>query len=109
MGVGGVNPASYIRKYAGRVAIIHLKDFVGSKNDNIYGLVGKSEGSPKQTEEAFDYRPLGSGLQDFHEILDACKDAGTEWLVVEQDRPCLDKTALECSKESIQYLGSIGV
>ena len=84
--VGGENPAQYIRKYSGRAEIVHLKDFVRGK---------------------FELRPVGSGLQNFPEILEAAKDAGALWVVVEQDLPSMDKTALECAEMSIKYLNSL--
>ena len=40
-------------------------------------------------------------------ILEACKKAGTSWVVVEQDQPALDKTPLECAKMSIDYIKEI--
>ena len=36
--VAGVEPVSYIRKYSGRTPVLHLKDFTGSKTDNMYEL-----------------------------------------------------------------------
>lgn len=104
--VGGENPADYVRKYAGRAQIVHLKDFVGSKSENMYGLIGtdKEEGKAKGN---FEFRPVGSGLQNFPSILDASKDVNAEWVVVEQDLPCLNKTSIECAEESIKYIRSI--
>ncbi len=93
--VGGENPADYIRKYAGRVEIVHLKDFVGTK--------------AKQPDEAedFELRPVGYGVQDFPAILEASKEVEAKWLVVEQDMPSMGKTPLECAEASINYLNTI--
>ena len=38
--VGGEDPAGYITKYSGRAPVVHLKDFVGGKSDNMYELIG---------------------------------------------------------------------
>jgi sugar phosphate isomerase/epimerase len=38
--VGGENPSDYVRKYTGRAPIVHLKDFTGSKSENMYALIG---------------------------------------------------------------------
>jgi len=38
--VGGENPAQYIRKYANRCPVVHLKDFIGAKSANMYELIG---------------------------------------------------------------------
>ncbi len=105
--VGGENPAEYLRKYKGRAEILHLKDFIGEKTDNMYALIGIDEDEKKDTEGKFELRPLGQGVQDFPAILDAAKDAGVRWIVVEQDEPSMGKTPLECAEVSINYLKTI--
>jgi len=106
--VGGENPSDYIRKYSGRSPVVHLKDFVmpGKKPEKMYELIGlKDDGNEKSTEAtAFEFRPLGHGVQNFDEILKACREAGTLWVIVEQDAPSMGKTSLECAQISIQYL-----
>ena len=104
--VGGADPAEYIRKYADRCNIVHLKDFVGSKSANMYGLIGTAQEEVKRSS-TFDYRPVGCGVQDFHEILKACHEVGVKWVVVEQDNPSMGKTPLECAKVSCDYLKEI--
>lgn len=105
--VGGEDPAKYIRKYAGRVPVIHLKDFVGTKSQNMYALIGISEDKKSADTEEFCLRPVGSGKQDFPAILKACEESGTKWVVVEQDRPSMGLTPMECAKSSIDYLKSL--
>ena len=105
--VGGENPADYVRKYAGRVDILHLKDFAGGKSENMYALIGIDENDKKDTGGKFEFRPVGSGVQNFPAILAAAKDSGVKWVVVEQDSPSLDKTPLECAEMSINYLKSL--
>ena len=107
--VGGEVPADYIRKYSGRCPVVHLKDFVGQKSENMYALIGVKNDADKKAAEnqAFELRPVGSGVQDFPAILKAAEEAGTKWVIVEQDRPALDKTPLECAKMSIDYLKTI--
>ncbi len=100
--VAGEDPAAYIRKYAGRAPIVHLKDFVGQKTESMYELIGINKKAEQTT--AFDFRPVGSGVQNFPEILDAARDAGSEWVVVEQDRASMGKTPLESIEMSINYL-----
>ena len=103
--VGGEDPASYIRKYTNRAPVVHLKDFVGEKSDDMYELIGIEKKIPKRPS-GFEFRPVGSGLQDFPAILAAAKDAGSEWVIVEQDSPSMDLTPLESIKKSIDYLKS---
>ena len=103
--VGGEVPADYVRKYTGRAPIVHLKDFVGQKTANMYALIGNDE-AKSDSAGKFEFRPVGSGKQDFPAILAASEDAGAGWVVVEQDNPSMDKTPLECAEMSVKYLKS---
>lgn len=105
--VGGENPADYIRKYAGRLEIVHLKDFAGTKGGNMYALIGNDDSKKEAAAGSFEFRPLGSGLQDFPSILEASKEVGAHWVVVEQDEPSMGKSRMECAEMSINYLKSI--
>ena len=105
--VGGENPSDYIMKYAGRSPVVHLKDFVGSKSENMYELIGIDK-KAEADAEAFDFRPVGSGKQDFPAILAASEKAGASWVVVEQDKPSMGLTPMECAKKSREYLKTIG-
>lgn len=103
--VGGEDPAAYIRKYSGRSPIVHLKDYFGKKSEGMYELIGLDNVTHRRPE-GFELRPVGSGIQDFPAILEAAKDADTEWVVVEQDKPSMDLTPMECIEKSINYLKS---
>ena len=105
--VGGENPADYLRKYAGRAEIVHLKDFAGQKSERMYALIGIDDGADNKDTGAFEFRPVGYGKQDFPAILAACEDAGAQWVVVEQDQPSMGKTAIECAGMSIEYLKTL--
>jgi len=87
--VGGEKPQEYLMKYAGRAPVVHLKDFTGCKKEN-----------------TFTFRPVGYGLQDIPTIVETAEKAGSQWLVVEQDMPSMDKTPMECAQMSISYLKS---
>jgi len=105
--VGGENPAEYVSKYAGRVETLHLKDFVGCRNEKMYAFIGVDEDKKKDTQGKFELRPVGSGLQDFPAILKAAEKAGTKWVIVEQDNPSMGLTSIECAQKSINYLKSL--
>ena len=105
--VGGENPADYIRKYAGRTEILHLKDYVGPKSENMYMLIGLDEDKKKETSGGFEFRPVGKGVQDFPEILKAATEVGMKWVVVEQDEPSLGLSRMECAEASINYLKTL--
>ena len=105
--VGGENPADYIRKYSGRLEIVHLKDFAGTKGGNMYALIGNDDSKEEAAAGKFEYRPLGLGLQNFPSILTAANEVGAKWVVIEQDEPSMGKSRMECAEESIKYLKSI--
>ncbi len=105
--VGGEDPAAYVRKYAGRVDVLHLKDYFGSKTENMYALIGLDEDEKKDTQGKFEFRPVGSGVQDFPGILAAAEESGVKWVVVEQDEPSMGLTPIECAEKSIRYLQTL--
>jgi len=105
--VGGEDPAAYVRKYAGRADIVHLKDFAGQKSENMYALIGIDDGKDSSDTGAFEFRPVGYGKQDIPALLAASEDAGAKWVVVEQDQPSMGKTPMECARMSIAYLRSL--
>lgn len=103
--VAGEDPAAYIRKYANRCPIVHLKDFTGSKSANMYNLIGLKETA--KTTSTFAFRPVGYGKQDIPSIITAAIESGAKYLVVEQDNPG-EQTSLEAVKMSRDYLRSLG-
>lgn len=104
--VSGENPADYIKKYTGRSPVVHLKDFVGEKSDNMYKLIGIDE-NEEQNASKFEFRAVGYGKQDFPSILEAALAAGSKWVVVEQDAH-YGNTAMEDIKLSRDYLKGLG-
>lgn len=106
--VGGEEPAAFVRKYTGRAPIVHLKDFAGSKSENMYALIG-TDSAKEDSAGKFEFRPVGYGLQDIPAILLAAEDAGAGWVVVEQDSPSMGKTPMESVKMSIEYLKSLNI
>ena len=67
--VGGADPADYLRKYANRCPVIHVKDYSG-----------------KRTPEGHvQFTPLGQGVLDWPDIFAAGNEAGVEWYIYEQD------------------------
>lgn len=105
--VGGENPSEYVKKYAGRAPIVHLKDFFGEKSDDMYELIGIEKKAPKKPAN-FEFRPVGSGLQNFPSIIEASKYARADWIIVEQDNSSMGLTSLECIEKSRRYLETIG-
>ena len=73
----------------------------------MYELIGIEKTAPKRPSN-FEFRPVGQGLQNFPEILAASEEAGSEWLVVEQDSPSMGLTPMQCIEKSREYLRTLG-
>lgn len=104
----GVEPASYLRKYDGRMHVVHLKDFTCDKLGGapVYALIdknGKEQDKPTRENSGFRFRPVGEGIQDWTAILDAAEKAGAEVLIVEQDQSYED-SSLDAAARSRAYL-----
>ncbi len=114
---GGEDPIQYLKKYAGRATVVHIKDFV-CKNKNagpVYQLIDKNgvpqevEGKKKSKEEnGFYMTPVGEGVQDVPGIIDACHFAKTEYLIVEQDDN-YDVPSLKNAAISLENLKKFGL
>lgn len=87
----GYDPLAYIAKYAGRLPLLHLKDM-------------RRDGDAVQTVA------LGQGEIDLPAVIRAASDAGTEWLIVEQDHcqiPPLDSVAQSLQWVRERYLNRL--
>ena len=82
--MGGEDPAAYIRNNLERCGYFHFKDGTRER----------------------EFMPLGRGFVDMGATVEACKETGFEWIVVEQDRPVEDSCAE--AKESRDYLKALG-
>ena len=104
----GIDPVDKIREFSGRVEIVHLKDFVCERlaGGPTYDLIDENGKPIKTTREdnKFEFTPLGQGRQNFAEILAACEECGTEYVIVEQDSVYRGMTDLEAAKISRDYL-----
>ena len=105
----GLRPEEKIREFAGRVPVVHLKDFVCKSlgGGPVYDLIGTNGGTAKQAskeDNGFEFRPLGMGIQNFEAILKACEESGTETVIVEQDKVYGGMTELEAAKIAREYL-----
>ncbi len=104
----GQDPVAYVKKYAGRAPVVHLKDFIGGKGGKSpYALIGLDEGED-HSSQAFKFKPVGHGCVNIQGVVEAGIASGTRWFVVEQDLS-YEQTALEAAKDSIDALKKIGV
>ena len=84
----GGDPAWWVRELDGRVKCVHLKDM---------------EYTDRQR-----YTWVGGGNMNFDSIISACEDAGTKYLLVEQDE-CYGEDPFVCLQKSYGYLHSLGL
>jgi sugar phosphate isomerase/epimerase len=80
-----IDPGEYIKKYAGRCPVVHLKD------------------TDKNAKED---RPVGQGTQDMRAITKAAEESGASVFVAELDN-AVGITSLEAAKQSLDFLRSL--
>lgn len=86
---GGCCPQDFIKSVKGRAECVHLKDFA---------LVGSEQRMAA----------VGEGNLNIEKIVEACEEAGTIHLLVEQDN-CYGKDPFDCLKQSYNYLKALGL
>lgn len=95
---GGDNPVSVIRRCAGRVRLLHLKDYrINSHKCSVEGL----------DTDVIEFAELGEGNLPIKECIEAGIESGCDFFFVEQDE-CYDRTPLECLKISHDNLVAMG-
>jgi sugar phosphate isomerase/epimerase len=85
---GGANPVDWINKVKGRMQVVHLKDMAIVENKQVFAEIGE-------------------GNLNWPAILQACRDSGVEWYVVEQDT-CL-RNPFESLAISFNYLQKLAL
>lgn len=105
--VAGEDPVAYVKKYAGRTPVVHLKDFYLEGNpNNLYELIGETASGDGKSGGRFEFRPVGYGQQPMYDIVMMAKECGANYVVVEQDLS-LGRTPMEAVKMSRDYLRPI--
>ena len=92
--VGGNDPAAFIKKYAGRVPLLHLKD--------------KAQGTEQRFNESVPrtaFKEVGGGVLDWPGILRAASSAGVQHYFVEQDQTPGDP--VDSLRQSYAYLSKL--
>ena len=111
--VANEDPVAYVNKYAGRLPIVHLKDYTADRRvetgEKLFELIGNEDedSGEKKQDINFDFRPVGHGIMTFPPIIEAVKKAGINHVVVEQDMST-QRPAIEAAKMSIDYLRGLG-
>jgi sugar phosphate isomerase/epimerase len=91
--VAGHDPVALLKKYAGRVALLHLKDKVSG------AAVQYNERVPKET-----FKEVGNGTIDIPAVLVAAKKSAVKNYFVEQDQTPGDP--IDSLRQSYKYLST---
>ena len=83
---GGGDPAQWLEKLAGRIPVIHLKDFSYGRKMAV----------------------IGEGNINFDRVFEKAEAGGTKFMLVEQD-DCNGENPFDCLKRSYDYLRSCGL
>jgi sugar phosphate isomerase/epimerase len=81
--VFGANPVDWIHKVKGRMDVVHLKDMAILKEQQIFA-------------------EFGEGNLNWDAIIEACRQTGVKWYVVEQDT--CQRNPFESLEMSFRYL-----
>ncbi len=107
---GGLDPVRTLEKYAGRTAMVHLKDYrIGELPEAAFGLLdtGDIMGFMAEFKNVVQFAEVGEGNLDFPSIIDAARAAGAEYLLVEQDE-LYGRTVWEALQTSHDNLVAMG-
>ena len=98
---GGVSVIEYVKKLSGKIECVHLKDFgVSIKTDE-----EELKKAVKTTDQLnFNIMPVGDGNMNFKDIVEACKESGTKYFIVEQDNACTFEDPFGQVKRSCDYI-----
>ncbi len=107
---GGYDPASIIRKYAGKVELVHLKDYrIGAMAPSAFEALGKGDfgGFMAGFKDVVQFAEVGEGTLDMPGIIEASLESGAKHFFIEQDdlygRDVFD--CLTTSKDNLNRMG----
>lgn len=86
---GGVEPKAWLKRYRSRLTAAHVKDIAPAG----------------QNEDEDGWADVGSGVLDWRDLWQACRDAGARWMVVEHDKP---KDPARTARRSFAFLTGMG-
>ena len=106
---GGENPVEFIKKYAGSVRLLHLKDYKIA-NVEMPDMSGP-DGMQKFVSAFFDkpvrFAELGAGSLPLMECIEAGLAGGAEYFLIEQD-DSYGRDPFDCLRDSRAHLVELG-
>lgn len=107
---GGLDPVRTLQKYAGKTAMVHLKDYrIGQLPEASFGLLEKGDfpGFMAEFRNVVQFAEVGEGNLDFPAIVPAAVAAGAQYLLVEQDE-LYGRTVWDALQTSYDNLVAMG-
>jgi sugar phosphate isomerase/epimerase len=107
---GGVDPQRTIERFAGRVAMIHLKDYrIGQLPPEAFASLaaGDFPAFMREFVGVVQFAEVGEGNLDWRGIIPASIDAGARYLLVEQDQ-LYGRDVFDCLQTSYDNLVALG-
>jgi sugar phosphate isomerase/epimerase len=107
---GGLDPVRTLEKYAGRTAMVHLKDYrIGQMPEASFGLLesGDFAGFMAEFRNVVQFAEVGEGNLDFPAIIPAAEAAGAQYMLVEQDE-LYGRTVWDALQTSYDNLAAMG-
>jgi sugar phosphate isomerase/epimerase len=86
---GGVEPKAWLDRYRSRLTSAHVKDIAPAG----------------QNQDEDGWADVGSGVLDWRNLWQTCRDAGARWMVVEHDKP---KDPARTARASFAFLTGMG-
>jgi len=107
---GGMDPVKFINQYAGRIRLLHLKDYRISAMTMPEGDFSTKEGMMKAyaaMNDIVQFAEVGEGTLDIPACIEAGLNGGSEYFLVEQDLS-YGRDPFDCLKTSHDNLVKMG-
>ena len=107
---GGYDPVQMIKDYAGKVDLVHLKDYrIGAIADEAFAALGKRDfrGFMDGFRNVVQFAEVGEGTLNMPAIIETSLEAGAKYFFVEQD-DLYGRDGFDCLATSRDNLNKMG-
>lgn len=104
---GGENPIEFVKKYSGRVSLLHLKDYrIGPMDLTNLDFKDMTQFMQRFTD-VVQFAEIGEGSLDMKAIIEAGLESGSQYFLIEQDNQ-YGRDPFDCLKTSGDNLRKLG-
>lgn len=107
---GGASPIDILERYAGKVDLIHLKDYrVGAIPEDAFDALESGDVGTFYTAftNIIEFAELGQGSMDYKPIIEQALQSGVRYMLVEQDM-LYGRDPFDCLADSRDHLIELG-